>query len=283
VIEPRSLETRYYRREDWQSRVGNLRLTRSQWWIFSRVGHRGSTPSALAGEAGPVRERLGVILEDLTKLGLLRTETVTWADFLTALPEAERVRASWEEPARPGGERGAERPPDRGAALRRPETRPLTGPVLAAIRHQAVEERLWGSDEIAVEIPPARQAPPARSPENSAPGSTPPGSSPPAPPALAAPAAADALALGPLIDFVVACRGGELAGQVAVFKAFSRIPLHEIRRAGLTRLSFQQRSLTIADPHLRLLLIRAVEEVLGHPLPPRLTGGPGHPQGSITP
>ena len=88
-------------------------------------------------------------------------------------------------------------------------------------------------------------------------------------PDLRTPAPAPALSLRALMRFIAEQSGDADAGQLDIYRAFTRVSPQLLRRNGITTLRFEEDRL-LTDPDLQEALLSSVEHVVGRSCPPEV-------------
>lgn len=88
-------------------------------------------------------------------------------------------------------------------------------------------------------------------------------------PDLRTPAAAPTLSLRALMRFIAEQSGDADAGQLDIYRAFTRVSPQLLRRNGITTLRFEEDRL-LTDPDLQEALLASVEHVVGRSCPPEV-------------
>lgn len=234
----------FERADDWNARGDKLRLRPGEWMLLESVDGWHTIGEILeVGEWDlPSTE---ASIEKLLQLGLLRRAEYSWEEYCHRFRDDD-VEGEGEEESL-GEEAVAEEtaPPALSVAALVPET---PAPVASVASPAAAEPPAAG-----VTLPAAEATIPEPAPAVAAPPSVP--AAAPAPP----------LPLRQVLDFVMDRAGGGPKGQLAVYRTFLKVPMHQLRESGIKSLNVTTADLMITDPALQQSLLKAVASVVGEP------------------
>lgn len=243
----------YERAEDWNARGDKLRLRPGEWMLLEAVDGWHTIGEIL--EAGEWDEpSTEASLEKLLKLGLIRQNEYSWEDYCHRFREEDEEES--EETA--GVEAPAKEEPGIPLTAAAPELVPAAGaptPEGAAPEAPAFTP---APPELTAAAPAAEEA--GETLVDAFAGIAP---EPASPPPAAAPV--EPLPLREVLDFVMDRAGGGPKGQLAVYRTFLKIPMHQLRESGIKSLNVATSDLMIRDPALQDSLLQAVEAVVGEP------------------
>ncbi|MBS0659284.1 MAG: hypothetical protein JSR82_13665 [Verrucomicrobia bacterium] len=221
----------FERADDWNTRGDGLRLRPGEWMLLESIDGW-HTIGEILDEGEWDQPSTEASIEKLLQLGLIRRNEYSWEEY------CHRFREDDDE--------GVE----------------IFEPMPAEEAPAAVVAEL--SAPVFVEAPPPPPAPPVPELPAATPVATAVPSASPAP-VPATPPPASPLPLREVLDFVMDRAGGGPKGQLAVYRTFLKIPMHQLRESGIKSLNVTTSDLMITDPALQQSLLKAVASVVGEP------------------